>query len=78
MFAPISVSPGLRRNIRETDFCKVADECLLRDALRDDGPPNVDPVLNEAEFLVDQLIANELVDEEAVKVCAQRVFRAVF
>ena len=59
---------GLRRSIRETDFSKVADECLLRDALRDDGPPNVEPVLNEAEFLVDQLIANELVDEEAVKV----------
>ena len=45
---------ALRRSIRETDFGKLADECLLRDAVRGDEP-KVDSVLTEAEFLVDQL-----------------------
>ena len=65
---------GLRRHIRETDFCKLCDECLLRDAVRDEGPPNVDPVLTESEFLIDQLLANELVDGEAVT-AIQRQFK---
>ena len=59
----------VRRSIRETDFPKLADECLIRDALREDAShPNSDPVLTEAEFLIDQLVANGLVDEEAVNV----------
>ena len=60
---------GTRRAIRETDFGQTADECLLRDAVRDvaqGAPANVEPVLTEAEFLIDQLLANELVDEAAV------------
>jgi len=56
-----------RRKIRETDFCKAADECLLRDALRDEVP-NFEPVLNESEFLFDQLKESNLVDSEAVQV----------
>ena len=36
---------GLRRSIRETDFSKLVDECLLRDAIREDpSQPNVNPV----------------------------------
>ena len=58
---------GRRRSIRETDFGMRVDECLLRDAVRD-GECNVHPKLSEAEFLTDQLIANKLVDEEAVLV----------
>ena len=65
---------GLRRVIRETDFCKNCDDCLLRDAVRDAGPPNPRPVLTESEFLVDQLLANELVDGEAV-LAIQRQFK---
>ena len=59
---------GLRRAIRETDFGKLADECLLRDATRDDAAaePNLEPELTEAEFLVDQLISNGLVDTDAI------------
>lgn len=56
----------MRRMIRETDFEKLADECLERDAMRDGGAPNPDPVLSEGEFIVDQLLANELVDKAAV------------
>ena len=38
-------------------------------ALREDAShPNIDPILTEAEFLIDQLVANGLVDEEAVNV----------
>lgn len=60
---------GTQRSIRETDFPKLADECLIRDALREDPrKPNVNPVLTEAEFLVDQLLANGLVDKEAITV----------
>jgi len=60
---------GTQRSIRETDFPKLADECLLRDALREDPlKPNFTPVLTEAEFLVDQLLANGLVDGEAITV----------
>ena len=40
-----------RREIRETDFAKVADECLLRDALREDGPPNVSPLRSPSTSL---------------------------
>ena len=68
---------GLRRNIRETDFGRVCDESLLRDAMRDydpeqldkEGnpkPPDFHPKLSEAEFLVDQLLAHGLVDGDAV------------
>ena len=59
---------GLRRAIRETDFGKLADECLLRDATRDEqaDEPNLEPELTEAEFLVDQLVNNGLVDTDAV------------
>ena len=58
-----------QRSIRETDFPKLGDECLLRDALRENpAQPNYNPVLNEAEFLVDQLLANDLVDSEAITV----------
>lgn len=64
---------GKRRAIRETDFGLLVDECLLRDAVRD-GDANFSPVLSEAEFLTDQLIANELVDEAAVTVI-KRQFR---
>jgi len=56
---------GRRREIRETDFSAQADTCLIRDALRD-TKPNMEPVLTEAEFLIDQLVANKLVDEAAV------------
>ena len=60
---------GTQRSIRETDFPKLADECLIRDAMREDPKkPNVNPVLTEAEFLVDQLLANGLVDKEAITV----------
>jgi len=60
---------GTQRSIRETDFPKLADECLLRDGLREDPKnPNYTPVLTEAEFLVDQLLANGLVDSEAITV----------
>jgi voltage-gated potassium channel Kch len=59
----------VKRRIRETDFAGKADECLLNDAVRDDGPPNLEPVLNEAEFLIDQLKEGNLVsDEEAITV----------
>lgn len=64
---------GTRRTIRETDFGKLVDECLLRDAVRD-GECEFHPKLSEAEFLTDQLIANKLVDEEAVLVI-KRQFR---
>jgi len=58
-----------QRSIRETDFPKLADECLIRDAMREDPrKPNFNPVLTEAEFLVDQLLANGLVDKEAITV----------
>ena len=57
---------GMRRRIRETDFSKLADECLLRDAVREKGRTNLDPVLSESEFLVDQLLANGLVDSDDV------------
>lgn len=58
-----------QRSIRETDFPKLADECLIRDAMREDPKrPNPNPVLTEAEFLVDQLLANGLVDKEAITV----------
>lgn len=47
---------GTRRSIRETDFSKLIDECLLRDAIREDPTqPNIEPVLTEGEFLVDQV-----------------------
>jgi len=60
---------GTQRAIRETDFPKLADECLIRDAMREDPrKPNFNPVLTEAEFLVDQLLANGLVDKEAITV----------
>jgi len=55
---------SIRRRIRETDFGRIADECLLRDAVR--GETNFEPKLSESEFLVDQLIANSLVDSDAV------------
>ena len=42
------------RTIFETDYGKLADECLLRDAIRGDLP-RVHAVLTETEFLVDQL-----------------------
>jgi len=68
---------GLRRSIRETDFGKLADECLLRDAVRDDPMiPNEEPVLSEAEFLIDQLTANEIVDSAAVQ-AIRRQFRYI-
>ena len=58
---------GMRRKIRETDYSELADECLLRDAVRESTDnPNFMPVLTEAEFLIDQLISNSLVDEAAV------------
>lgn len=70
---------SLRRSIRETDFGKFSDESLIRDAVRQvvdasaaDDPeaeppqPNFAPVLTEAEFVVDQLLANGLVDSEAI------------
>mmetsp|Transcript_4199 Transcript_4199/g.10906 ORF Transcript_4199/g.10906 Transcript_4199/m.10906 type:complete len:240 (+) Transcript_4199:1092-1811(+) len=56
---------SLRRSIRETDFNKLADECLLRDAVRGEHP-EINSVLTEAEFLVDQLKINGLVDSAAV------------
>ena len=66
---------GLRRSIRETDFSKLIDECLLRDAIREDpSEPNASPILTEGEFLIDQLLANDLVDEAAV-VAIQRQFK---
>jgi len=65
---------GTRRSIRETDFGQTADECLLRDSVRDGAPANIEPVLTEAEFLIDQLLANELVDEAAV-VAVRRQFK---
>lgn len=73
---------GLRRSIRETDYGKVADESLLRDAVRtlpeegdeaETAEPNFQPCLTEAEFVLDQLLANGLVDTEAVT-CIQRQF----
>lgn len=68
---------GMHRYIRETDFSKLVDECLLRDAIREDpSEPNPSPVLTEAEFLIDQLLANELVDEAAV-VAIQRQFKYI-
>jgi len=60
---------GMRRNIRETDYGKASDESLLRDAVRhvqDGGAPNFHPELTESEFIVDQLLAHSLVDEDAV------------
>lgn len=70
---------GIRRMIRETDYGKVSDESLLRDAVRateehdpaegsEPPAPNFQPELTEAEFVLDQLIANGLVDTEAVQV----------
>ena len=50
----------VRRSIRETDFSKLCDECLLRDAVRDPGEANQEPVLTESEFLIDQMLANEV------------------
>ena len=64
---------GTRRGIRETDFGQTLDECLLRDAVRE-GESNFAPVLSEAEFLIDQLAANKLVDSAAV-IVIQRQFR---
>lgn len=65
----------VRRSIRETDFSKLVDECLLRDALRESiVTPDIDPVLTESEFLVDQLLAYDLVDAEAVTTI-QRQFK---
>jgi len=64
---------GTRRAIRETDFGMTVDECLLRDAVRD-SEMNFSPVLSEAEFLQDQLVANKLVDEAAV-IVIKRQFR---
>jgi voltage-gated potassium channel Kch len=57
---------SVRRSIRETDFCQLVDECLLRDATRDPDAYNVEPVLTESEFLIDQVLANDLVDQAAV------------
>ena len=61
---------GKRRAIRETDFGMTCDECLIRDSVRDleerDYMPNLEPELTEAEFLVDQLMSNGLVDTDAV------------
>ena len=37
------------------------------------GPPNFTPVLTESEFLIDQLLANGLVDDEAI-LAIQRQF----
>jgi len=68
---------GLRRSIRETDFGKQMDECLLRDAVREDPMiPNETPVLSEAEFLIDQLTSNEIVDGAAVT-AIRRQFRYI-
>jgi potassium channel subfamily K len=53
------------RTIFETDYGKLADECLLRDAIRGDLP-RVHAVLTETEFLVDQLKTYGLVDPAAV------------
>lgn len=55
---------SIRRRIRETDYGRIADECLLRDAVR--GETNFEPALSESEFMVDQLIANGLVDSDAI------------
>jgi hypothetical protein len=60
---------NVRRGIRETDFGRVADESLLRDAVRnlkEGDKPNFQPVLTESEFIVDQLLAENLVDSDAV------------
>ena len=62
---------ALRRSIRETDFAKLADECMLRDAVRGDQPNN-NSVLTEAEFLVDQLTNYGLVDSAAVMVITRQ------
>ena len=52
---------------------RIIDECLLRDALRGlspgcADPPELDPMLTEAEFLVDTLISHDLVDPAAIMV----------
>lgn len=67
---------AVRRGIRETDFSKLADECLLRDACRVVGKPNLHPILTEAEFLIDQLLTNNLVDKEAV-LAIRRQFKSL-
>lgn len=68
-----------RKEIRETDYMRIIDECLLRDAFRGFAPdrpgdPNFDPRLTEAEFLVDTLLEHGLVDQAAV-VAISRHFR---
>lgn len=60
---------GLRQSIRETDFGKLADECLLRDATRGDIP-NIDAVLTEREFLLDMLLRCESLAEYLATTCA--------
>ena len=63
---------GTRRTIRETDFSKLIDECLLRDAIREDPTqPNIEPVLTEGEFLVDQVSVTH--EHNAHTLLAQRV-----
>lgn len=63
---------SVHKTIRETDYAKIADECLLRDALRGlsakdaASAANLEPELTEAEFLVDTLTAHGLVDPAAV------------
>ena len=57
---------AVRRGIRETDFGELIDECMLRDAVRDPKAPSTEPVLTQSEFLIDQLLANDLVDSAAV------------
>ena len=60
---------AIRKKIRETDYGRIADECLLRDAVRNTlrGGTNYEPALSESEFLIDQLLANSLVDPDAVE-----------
>jgi hypothetical protein len=60
---------AIRKKIRETDYGRIADECLLRDAVRNTlrGGTNYEPALSESEFLIDQLLANGLVDPDAVE-----------
>lgn len=72
---------NVRKAIRETDYAKVSDECLLRDAVRSvrpqsDTPPQIDPQLNEAEFLIDTLVSFGLVDTDAVRAIT-RHFRSL-
>ena len=63
-----------RRKIREGDYAAVADELLVREAVRHGRNP--DETLTEAEFLAAALMANGLIDRETID-AVRRQYRHV-